>query len=122
MAGLGDIRRRNGQREITVSASVDEDATTASRVGTALEAGWISDAVVARSASQRANMWAMREDVLSAMVAHGKWVMNDISFQVADLPAAIADLDAAFAAVAPGVYGTAFGHMGDGNLHVCARP
>ena len=91
-------------------------------LATALEAGWISDAVVAQSAAQRANMWAMREDVLTAMMAHGKWVMNDISFQVADLPAAIADLDAAFHAVAPGLYGTAFGHMGDGNLHVCARP
>ena len=49
----------------------------------------------AQSAAQRANMWAMREDVLTAMMVHGKWVMNDISFQVADLPAAIADLDAA---------------------------
>ncbi len=119
---------------IEIAAGSDADATVGDDgslpvttqleaiLGTALEAGWISDAVVARSASQRANMWAMREDVLSAMVAHGKWVMNDISFQVADLPAAIADLDAAFAAVAPGVYGTAFGHMGDGNLHVCARP
>ena len=91
-------------------------------LASAFDAGWVSDAVIAQSAAQRANMWAMREDVLSAMMAHGKWVMNDISFQVADLPAAIADLDAAFNAVAPGVYGTAFGHMGDGNLHVCARP
>jgi multidrug efflux pump subunit AcrB len=36
--GLAEIHRRNGQRELTVSASVDEDATTASRVSAALGA------------------------------------------------------------------------------------
>lgn len=34
--GLAEIRRRNGQREITVTAKVDEDSTTASRVSEAL--------------------------------------------------------------------------------------
>jgi len=38
------------------------------------------------------------------------------------LPGAIADLKAAFAAVAPGPFCVAFGHMGDGNLHAFARP
>jgi len=37
--GLAEIRRRNGQREITVTAKVDEDATTASRVSEALASG-----------------------------------------------------------------------------------
>ena len=71
---------------------------------------------------QRANFWAMREGTLEAMQKHGNWVMNDISFQVSDLPGAIADLEAAFAAIAPGPFCAAFGHMGDGNLHICARP
>ena len=61
---------------IEIAAGTDADATIGDDgslpvaaqleaiLGTALEAGWISDAVVARSASQRANMWAMREDAL----------------------------------------------------------
>ena len=36
--------------------------------------------------------------------------------------AAITDLKDAFAAVAPGPFCVAFGHMGDGNLHAFARP
>jgi multidrug efflux pump subunit AcrB len=36
--GLAEIHRRNGRREITVTASVDEDSTTASRVSAALGA------------------------------------------------------------------------------------
>ena len=64
----------------------------------------------------------MREGTLEAMQRHGPWVMNDISFQVSDLPGVIADMEAAFAAVAPGPFCVAFGHMGDGNLHINARP
>ncbi|HBP18055.1 MAG TPA: hypothetical protein DEA08_09720, partial [Planctomycetes bacterium] len=37
--GLAEIRRRNGQRELTVTASIDEDATTASLVSEALDEG-----------------------------------------------------------------------------------
>ena len=117
-----------------IAAATDEDAvigpdgSTAlagqmeGLLGDAFEAGLISDAVVAQSESQRANFWAMREGTLEAMQKHGNWVMNDISFQVSDLPGAIADLEAAFAAIAPGPFCAAFGHMGDGNLHICARP
>jgi len=88
----------------------------------AFEAGLVEDAVIAQSDTQRANFWALREGTLDAMQKHGNWVMNDISFQVSDLPGAIADLEAAFAAIAPGPFCVAFGHMGDGNLHINARP
>ena len=91
-------------------------------LGEAFEAEMVVDAVIAQSESQRNNFWKMREDALEAMQRHGNWVMSDVSFQVSDLPGAIADLEAAFAAVAPGPFCVAFGHMGDGNLHSCARP
>ena len=84
--------------------------------------GLASDAAIAYSESQRRNLWVMREDTLDAMQRRGSWVMSDVSFQVADLPGAIADLEAAFAAIAPGPFCVAFGHMGDGNLHSCMRP
>lgn len=91
-------------------------------LGEAFKAEMVVDAVIAQSESQRNNFWKMREDALEAMQRHGNWVMSDVSFQVSDLPGAIADLEAAFAAVAPGPFCVAFGHMGDGNLHSCARP
>ena len=78
--------------------------------------------MVAYSEAQRRNLWTMREDTLDAMQRHGNWLLSDVSFQVSDLPGAIADLEAAFAAIAPGPFCIAFGHMGDGNLHSCARP
>jgi FAD/FMN-containing dehydrogenase len=88
----------------------------------AFEQGFADDAIIANSEAQRLNLWAMREDALDAMQKHGNWVMSDVSFQVADLPGAITDLKDAFAAVAPGPFCVAFGHMGDGNLHAFARP
>ena len=91
-------------------------------LGEAFEAGLAEDAAIAYSEAQRNNLWVMREDTLEAMQRHGSWVMSDVSFQVSDLPGAIADLEAAFAAIAPGPFCVAFGHMGDGNLHSCMRP
>lgn len=88
----------------------------------AFDQGVAKDAIIANSEAQRQNLWAMREGALNAMQKHGNWVMSDVSFQVNDLPDAIADLKAAFAAVAPGPFCVAFGHMGDGNLHAFARP
>ncbi|MBL4849770.1 MAG: efflux RND transporter permease subunit [Planctomycetes bacterium] len=46
--GLAEIRRRDGQREVTVTAAVNEDATTASRVVAALEEGDLA-ALLARN-------------------------------------------------------------------------
>ena len=91
-------------------------------LGEAFETGIAEDAVIAYSETQRRNLWTMREDTLDAMQRHGNWLLSDVSFQVSDLPGAIADLEAAFAAIAPGPFCIAFGHMGDGNLHSCARP
>lgn len=88
----------------------------------AFEMGLAEDAAIAYSESQRRNLWTMREDTLDAMQRHGNWVMSDVSFQVSDLPGAIADLEERFAAIAPGPFCVAFGHMGDGNLHSCMRP
>ena len=91
-------------------------------LASAFEQVLADDAIIANSEAQRQNLWAMREGALDAMQKHGNWVISDVSFQVADLPNAIADLKAAFAAVAPGPFCVAFGHMGDGNLHAFARP
>ncbi|MGB1952676.1 MAG: FAD-binding oxidoreductase [Candidatus Puniceispirillum sp.] len=91
-------------------------------LATAFEENVANDAIIASSEAQRQNLWAMREGALNAIQKHGNWIMSDVSFQVADLPNAVADLKAAFAAVAPGPFCVAFGHMGDGNLHAFARP
>jgi FAD/FMN-containing dehydrogenase len=91
-------------------------------LATAFEENIADDAIIASSEAQRQNLWAMREGALNAIQKHGNWIMSDVSFQVADLPNAVADLKAAFAAVAPGPFCVAFGHMGDGNLHAFARP
>ena len=108
--------------EIGADGTVALESQLESILADAFEAELIHDAVIARSAAQRLNFWAMREGTLDAMQMHGNWVMNDISFQVSDLPGAIADMEAAFAAIAPGPFCVAFGHMGDGNLHINARP
>ena len=120
MALLGAATKEDA--EIGADGTVALESQLESILADAFEAELIHDAVIARSAAQRLNFWAMREGTLEAMQRHGPWVMNDISFQVSDLPGVIADMEAAFTAVAPGPFCVAFGHMGDGNLHINARP
>ena len=115
-AGSAEDARADADGKLALTAQLEEI------LAEAFEAGIAEDAVVAYSEAQRRNLWTMREDTLDAMQRHGNWLLSDVSFQVSDLPGAIADLETAFASIAPGPFCIAFGHMGDGNLHSCARP
>jgi FAD/FMN-containing dehydrogenase len=83
----------------------------------ALEAGEVTDAVLAESGAQRAALWRLREEHSDAQKRAGANVKNDVSVPVSRLPEFFARADAAVAAVVPGVRVVAFGHVGDGNVH-----
>ena len=86
-------------------------------LGEALEAGLVADAVIASSEAQAEAFWRIRDSISEAERASGGSIAHDISVPVADMPrfmtAAAAELERAF----PGVEASAFGHLGDGNLH-----
>jgi FAD/FMN-containing dehydrogenase len=83
----------------------------------ALEAGCVSDAVVAENLTQARGLWHIRESITLAQVQEGLNIKHDISIPVSLIPAFVAETDALLALEVPGVRLVDFGHLGDGNLH-----
>ena len=73
-----------------------------------------ANAVIAKSASEAATLWAIRESVPEAQFAN---VKHDISVAVSRVPELIERAEVAVHAVAPRAPIFCFGHVGDGNLH-----
>lgn len=83
----------------------------------ALNAGCISDAVVAESLAQAQQLWHIRENIPLAQAQEGLNIKHDISVPISRIPAFCAETDALLAREIPGVRLVNFGHLGDGNLH-----
>jgi FAD/FMN-containing dehydrogenase len=88
-----------------------------SLLSAALEAGCVTDAVVAESLAQSQALWHVRESIPLAQAEEGLNIKHDISVPVSAIPAFVEQTDAALAARWPGVRLVNFGHLGDGNLH-----
>ena len=83
----------------------------------AMEAGEVSDAVIAESGAQRAAIWRLREEHAEAQKREGASVKNDVSVPVSRVPELIRRASAACVALMPGIRVVPFGHLGDGNIH-----
>ena len=88
----------------------------------ALEAGIVSDAVVAQSLAQSQSMWKLRELVSEAQSAEGKNIKHDISVPISSIGTFIDETSALIELAFPGIRMVVFGHLGDGNLHYNVSP
>lgn len=101
-------------------ASPDSDG--ASRLMEALlteasEAGLVSEAVLAASEAQASVFWSLRENQSAAQKPEGATWKHDISVPVSRVPTFIHEAVSAMTAFVPGCRISAFGHVGDGNIH-----
>ena len=87
----------------------------------ALEAGLVDDAVIAASEAQADAFWKLRDSISEAERAKGQTLAHDISVAVDAMPGFIADASKAVEAAFPGAIASAFGHLGDGNVHFHVR-
>jgi FAD/FMN-containing dehydrogenase len=83
----------------------------------AFEAGLITDAAIAQNAAQRAAFWKLREEQSAAQKPEGGGWKHDVSVPVSRIPAFLEEATAAVERFHPGARVSAFGHVGDGNLH-----
>jgi len=83
----------------------------------ALERELIVDAVIAKSAAERAAMWAPREDVFQTR-RYGPTHNFDVSLAIADMPGYLDLMRSSLAAQVPSARSFVFGHVADGNLHI----
>ncbi|AWM76632.1 FAD-binding oxidoreductase [Phenylobacterium parvum] len=83
----------------------------------ACEHGVAGEAVIAASEAQAADFWSLRENQSAAQKPEGATWKHDISVPVSQVPRFIHEASEAMAAFAPGCRISAFGHVGDGNIH-----
>jgi len=83
----------------------------------AFEQGLIVDAAVATNEAQRAAFWKLREEQSAAQKPEGPGWKHDVSVPVSRIAEFIDAAEAAVLAFEPGARISAFGHVGDGNLH-----
>ena len=86
----------------------------------AVEAGLVSDAVIAKSESERLALWAIRDDVASLMTVSPMF-MFDVSLPIKHMPDYLQGLRRALADGWQDARLYVFGHLGDGNLHLAIQ-
>ena len=84
---------------------------------TAMEAGCITDAVIAESLTQVRELWEIRESIPLAAYQEGVMAAHDIALTISNIPLFIAQTEEALQSQFPGTRISNFGHLGDGNLH-----
>jgi FAD/FMN-containing dehydrogenase len=86
-------------------------------LGDAMEAGLLTDAVIAQSEAQRQMFWRIRETIPEAQRQEGGSIKHDVSVMISRLPAFMDEGAAIVKRLAPTARLVAYGHLGDGNLH-----
>jgi len=86
-------------------------------LASAFEAGSITDATVAANETQRRALWRLREEHSAAQKPEGGGWKHDVSVPISRIPEFLEEATAAVERFEPGARISAFGHVGDGNLH-----
>lgn len=87
-----------------------------------LEAGEITDAIIATSEAQRAKLWHIRESAAEVTLNEDPIVDTDVALPL-DLVAPWLDrMNARLVTMDPAARAMAIGHLGDGNLHYTVYP
>ncbi|MDD2859979.1 MAG: FAD-binding oxidoreductase [Acidiphilium sp.] len=102
----------------TTRRAGDIGATLETVLGEALDAGGLDDAAIANSEAQRLAFWSLREHMADAQKRVGASIKNDVSVPVAAVPALLARAADMLAQHYPDARMAAFGHIGDGNIHL----
>lgn len=80
--------------------------------------GLVEDATIAVSEAQAEAFWLLRESISAAERARGPAMQHDISVAVERMPDFVDEATARIERDWPGTEAIAYGHLGDGNVHL----
>jgi FAD/FMN-containing dehydrogenase len=83
----------------------------------AFEEDLITDAAIAQNETQARDFWKLREEQSAAQKPEGGGWKHDVSVPVSRIADFLDEATAAVEAFEPGARISAFGHVGDGNMH-----
>jgi FAD/FMN-containing dehydrogenase len=105
--------------ESTGGDPVRDQAQFEEAVSAAIDAGLVTDAVIATSEAQRDALWSLRDDVES-FFRLGMPVVFDVSLPISEMAGYVEEVLGRLEREWPAYRRFVFGHLGDGNLHVIA--
>lgn len=106
--------------ELVVDSGDADDlrGTCETMLGQAFQQGLVEDAVIAANEAQAEAFWLIRESIAPAEKARGLALQHDISVPVERMPEFIEAVTPQLEQAWPGCEVVAFGHLGDGNVHL----
>ncbi|WP_436397521.1 FAD-binding oxidoreductase [Roseobacter sp. S98] len=113
---LGDAPAWSVLIEIGTVEGMSPDEALAELFEAGLDAGLVSDGVIAQNAREADDFWAVRENIPIANKAVGAIVSSDVSLPLSAIPSFI-DAGVSRIAAMGDFRINCFGHLGDGNLH-----
>jgi FAD/FMN-containing dehydrogenase len=108
--------------EASTSARVDLRGAVEAFLADAMETGLVENGAMAESEAQAASFWRLREALIEWQVRQGRHLRSDVALPISALPAFLAAAEAAVGSLDPRLVLHAFGHVGDGNLHLNVMP
>ncbi|MGC6517638.1 MAG: FAD-binding oxidoreductase [Candidatus Puniceispirillaceae bacterium] len=99
--------------------STTKDDTVAHMLAEAIDKGIIKDALIAQNETQRAQFWSYRDSIADILADMAPSVNFDIGVPIAKMGSFTQDVSAALRKAFPTIRFVTFGHVGDGNLHMC---
>lgn len=105
--------------EVTGATQDAAEALLLSIFEAAAEQDLVQDGVIAKSQSERAAIWAIREDTDLIMRPLGAMLSFDVSIEATHIEDFMRRWDLARSQSFPHLKSYTFGHLGDCNLHIC---
>jgi FAD/FMN-containing dehydrogenase len=102
---------------IELSGTSELDDILAETLADAIERGIATDATIAQSEAQRAELWRIREQIVETQKLEGGSIKHDVAVPVSKLPQLVEEGVAAILRYMPDARPMPYGHVGDGNLH-----
>lgn len=107
--------------DVGLAEALDPQAALETLFADALEAGLVSDGLIAQSEAQRQDFWELREQIPEANRRIGAVSSHDISLPLGEIAGFIARGAEVVARIGDFRI-NCFGHLGDGNLHYNVFP
>ncbi len=102
-------------------ATTDAAAALETHLARAMECGVARDAMIATSVAQGEALWRIRDSISEAERTEGPLISHDISVAVNQMPDFMEQATQAVQGAFPGTAVSAYGHLGDGNVHFHVR-
>jgi FAD/FMN-containing dehydrogenase len=117
---LSDIHPVYVLMELSASGSVDLGVIMESALADA--GGTIVDGVIAKSVAECERMWLYREVMVEAQGNGGRYLRTDVSTPISMLADFLTEALAQLRSGLPQAKPIAYGHVGDGNIHLNVTP